>query len=292
MVNQLKEFVKNSGISTKELDALAKECLNQGGYILFKDRLHGRSLEYISEKFYVSREMINKREVKIIKALEQRKKNKDFETGLLSEYGSFIRQILSLKSNAKIKEDQEYEDMVKTLQTRIDGLERSARVDNYLKNENIETIGDLAQKTKKELLQYPNLGRESLKEITGLLGAHGLNLGMDIDAYKQSARSYVVSKRALDGVHRSADNLFNTLLNAKLEYLELPSKIKTRIISATKYANIETIGDLVQKTEEDMLQYPKFGEWSVATLKSLLKSYGLSFGMKVEKINDKYVLKE
>ncbi|MCK4306763.1 DNA-directed RNA polymerase subunit alpha, partial [candidate division WOR-3 bacterium] len=49
-------------------------------------------------------------------------------------------------------------------------------------------------------------------------------------------------------------------------------------------AKIETLGDLIKKTETQMLQYPNFGRKSLAELVSLLKKYNLSFGMDISKI--------
>jgi DNA-directed RNA polymerase subunit alpha len=51
-----------------------------------------------------------------------------------------------------------------------------------------------------------------------------------------------------------------------------------------KTANIKTIGDLVRKTESDMLKYKNFGRKSLNEIKEILSGMGLSFGTDVDSI--------
>jgi DNA-directed RNA polymerase subunit alpha len=53
---------------------------------------------------------------------------------------------------------------------------------NCLKNANIQTIGDLVQKTEAEMLRTKNFGRKSLNEIKEILGNLGLSFGMRFDS--------------------------------------------------------------------------------------------------------------
>jgi DNA-directed RNA polymerase subunit alpha len=59
----------------------------------------------------------------------------------------------------------------------------SVRSYNCLKNANIQTIGELVQKTEAEMLRTKNFGRKSLNEIKEILANMGLSLGMRIDAH-------------------------------------------------------------------------------------------------------------
>ena len=65
----------------------------------------------------------------------------------------------------------------------VDRLELSVRSMNCLKNDGINYIEDLVQKTAVELLRAPNFGRKSLDEITESLGMLGLRLGTTIRNY-------------------------------------------------------------------------------------------------------------
>ncbi|MDI6840508.1 MAG: DNA-directed RNA polymerase subunit alpha [bacterium] len=74
---------------------------------------------------------------------------------------------------------------------------------------------------------------------------------------------------------------FRKILAIKISDLEL----SVRASNCLKNAKIETLGDLVKKTEAEMLEYPNFGRKSLAELVDLLKKYGLSFGMSLLKGN-------
>lgn len=63
----------------------------------------------------------------------------------------------------------------------VEELELSVRSYNCLKNANIQSIGELIQKTEGEMLKTKNFGRKSLNEIKEILGTMGLSLGMKID---------------------------------------------------------------------------------------------------------------
>jgi DNA-directed RNA polymerase subunit alpha len=65
----------------------------------------------------------------------------------------------------------------------VEELELSVRSYNCLKNANIQTIGELVQKTESEMLKTKNFGRKSLNEIKEILASMGLSLGMKIDEH-------------------------------------------------------------------------------------------------------------
>jgi DNA-directed RNA polymerase subunit alpha len=77
--------------------------------------------------------------------------------------------------------DTEREGINEHLNRSVDELELSVRSYNCLKNANIQTIGELVQKTESEMLRTKNFGRKSLNEIKEILGTMGLSLGMRID---------------------------------------------------------------------------------------------------------------
>ncbi len=75
-----------------------------------------------------------------------------------------------------------------------------------------------------------------------------------------------------------AINQMNEVLNRSVEELEL----SVRSYNCLKNANIQTIGDLVQKTEAEMLRTKNFGRKSLNEIKEILLSLGLSFGMRFD----------
>ncbi|MDR1296184.1 MAG: DNA-directed RNA polymerase subunit alpha [Deltaproteobacteria bacterium] len=65
----------------------------------------------------------------------------------------------------------------------VDELELSVRSANCLKNADIYYIGELVQKTEKQMLDTKNFGRKSLGEIKEVLQGMDLSLGMKVDGF-------------------------------------------------------------------------------------------------------------
>ena len=68
--------------------------------------------------------------------------------------------------------------MAELLAKPIEELDLSVRSANCLKNANIRTLGDLVQRTEREMLSTKNFGRKSLDEIKDVLANMGLSFGM------------------------------------------------------------------------------------------------------------------
>lgn len=82
--------------------------------------------------------------------------------------------------------------------------------------------------------------------------------------------------------------VFNSNLLKSVEELEL----SVRSYNCLKNANIKTIADLVQKTEQEMLRTKNFGRKSLNEIKEILHGMGLRLGMRVdlEALNKEAVL--
>ena len=81
----------------------------------------------------------------------------------------------------------------------------------------------------------------------------------------------------LDGGH-DGPAMRNDNLNRSVEELEL----SVRSYNCLKNANIATIGELIQKTEAEMLKTKNFGRKSLNEIKEILAQMGLSLGMKID----------
>jgi DNA-directed RNA polymerase subunit alpha len=73
-------------------------------------------------------------------------------------------------------------DLKEVLSRPISALGLSVRAANCMKEENIETVGDLCRRGKDDLLTVKNFGKTSLREIEKKLDELGLEIGMDVDA--------------------------------------------------------------------------------------------------------------
>ncbi|MEL6219315.1 MAG: DNA-directed RNA polymerase subunit alpha [Pseudomonadota bacterium] len=78
-------------------------------------------------------------------------------------------------------------------------------------------------------------------------------------------------------VEEDSDLDFNPLLLKKVDELEL----SVRSANCLKNDNIVYIGDLIQKTEAEMLRTPNFGRKSLNEIKEVLSTMGLHLGMDV-----------
>jgi DNA-directed RNA polymerase subunit alpha len=67
----------------------------------------------------------------------------------------------------------------------IEELDLSVRSANCLKNANIRTLGDLVQRSEREMLSTKNFGRKSLDEIKEVLNTLGLSFGMSLRAVEK-----------------------------------------------------------------------------------------------------------
>src|SRR5256885_9459914 len=72
--------------------------------------------------------------------------------------------------------------------------------------------------------------------------------------------------------------IHNENLNRSVEELE----VSVRSYNCLKNANIATIGELIQKTEAEMLKTKNFGRKSLNEIKEILAQMGLSLGMKID----------
>lgn len=59
-------------------------------------------------------------------------------------------------------------------------------------------------------------------------------------------------------------------------------ELSVRSANCLQNANITLIGELVQKTEQDMLKTKNFGRKSLKEIKEILVTMGLSLGMKLD----------
>jgi len=70
------------------------------------------------------------------------------------------------------------------LKTKLVDLDLSVRALNCLKAADVDTLGDLVQYNRTDLLKFRNFGKKSLTELDDLLLGMGLNFGMDITKFK------------------------------------------------------------------------------------------------------------
>jgi DNA-directed RNA polymerase subunit alpha len=87
-------------------------------------------------------------------------------------------------------------------------------------------------------------------------------------------------RRAAEGSCTEEDRCRNWLQPALLKKVD-ELELSVRSANCLKNDNIVYIGDLIQKTEAEMLRTPNFGRKSLNEIKEVLASMGLHLGMEV-----------
>jgi len=143
------------------------------------------------------------------------------------------------------------------LQIPVTEFELSVRSRNCLQKMGIHTLGDLVSKSEPELLSYKNFGETSLQEIRKILNQKKLRLG-------EGSRSDDTFMLSIDGEAAS-------LLGEPVSLLELSSRSQR----CMDRLGIETIADLMQRNELELVSQKNFGVTSLNEVKRKLSDRGL-----------------
>lgn len=143
-------------------------------------------------------------------------------------------------------------------------FELTVRSRNCLKKMNLNTLGDLLRTTEQELLTYKNFGETSLSEIKALLASKGLRLGQAAD--ESDGDSMARRPTSIGG------DVPDEILNKSVNDLEL--SVRSR--KALQRLNINTVGDLASRTEDELLGCKNFGQTSLNEVKQQLATLSLS----------------
>jgi DNA-directed RNA polymerase subunit alpha len=106
---------------------------------------------------------------------------------LIHHFMLFSDEKITLDSEEKTggdEFDEEVLHMRQMLKTKLVDMDLSVRALNCLKAADVETLGELVQYNRNDLLKFRNFGKKSLTELDDLLDNMGLNFGMDISKYK------------------------------------------------------------------------------------------------------------
>jgi DNA-directed RNA polymerase subunit alpha len=150
------------------------------------------------------------------------------------------------------------------LETPISDFELSVRSRNCLKRMKIDTLGDLLNITETELLSYKNFGETSLREIKTILDSKGLLLGMSLEEKQFHAAE--TSDRTAAAAQDEG------LMNKPTDDLQL----SVRARKCLQKLNIRTIGELIHRTDAELLGVKNFGVTSLNEINKALANLGLS----------------
>jgi DNA-directed RNA polymerase subunit alpha len=187
---------------------------------------------------------------------------------VLDVYPDHARAALYFK-DTEASHEQYYDDdaakkrdrMTQVLGIPVTDFELSVRSRNCLQKMGIMTLGDLCRCTEQELLASKNFGETSLVEIKEMLATKGLRLGQ----YAQERPAAEVFEPEV----LSADE--QALLSRPIAELNLSVRARKCMIRL----GINTMGDLVRRTGDDLLECKNFGVTSLNEVREKLTVLGI-----------------
>ncbi len=144
----------------------------------------------------------------------------------------------------------------------ISQFELSVRSRNCLQKMGIQTLGDLTKVSETELLNSKNFGETSLVEIREMMSQKGLMIGQFVHQKEDEVEP-------LDMSHLSPDE--QALFDRPMSDLNLSvraRKCMTRL-------GLTTIGELIRKSADDLLECKNFGVTSLTEVREKLTQVDL-----------------
>jgi len=177
----------------------------------------------------------------------------------------FVKDVVASKD--MIIDDEQEKRLEKhhaLLDTPVTDFELSVRTRNALRKMNIRTLGDLLKVTEAELRSFKNFGDASLEEIKTMLAQKGLRLGQSVEQHQQAVKAQVHEQ-----MKQAAGD--DEVLNRSVNELDL----SVRARKALALLNVQSIGDLVTKTEAELMGVKNFGMTSLLEIKEKLGDMGM-----------------
>lgn len=156
---------------------------------------------------------------------------------------------------------KQHDRFAQVLGTLVTDFELTVRSRNVLQRMGIRSLGDLTRITEQELLSSKNFGETSLSEIRDMLASKGLVIGQF--AHEKA------EPEPLDTTSFTADS--HVQLDRPLSELNLSVRARKCMVRL----GLNTIGELVRKTGDDLLECKNFGVTSLTEVREKLTEMGL-----------------
>ena len=165
----------------------------------------------------------------------------------------------------------------------------STRAYNALKDSDIKYLGDLVQKSKRDLLRLSNYRgiHNVIPEIQSVLSKLWLQLETVVVNWPPVPEQLeaIAEELISEGELILALDSTSVISIKSQPILVLPIKeLDISIFSSNilRINNIYYLGDLVQKSEEELLSFSHFGRKSLPEIQSILSELGLQLGMLID----------
>lgn len=201
--------------------------------------------------------------------MEHFERSKQCYQRVLDAFPDHIRARLYFK-DADASRDMYYDEearrrqdrMAQILSVPVSDFELSVRSRNCLQKMGILTLGDLTETTEQELLASKNFGETSLVEIREMLSSKGLELGQFATKWREEEPGYEQG----------------TLSDDERELLDRPISDLNLSVRARKCMvrlGLSTIGELMRRTGDDLLECKNFGVTSLNEVREKLTQVNL-----------------
>jgi DNA-directed RNA polymerase subunit alpha len=154
----------------------------------------------------------------------------------------------------------------------VTDFELSVRSRNCLASMNILSLGDLTQISEADLLAGKNFGETSLVEIRDLMAQHGLRIGQSLAAAKPAAAREASWSGGL--AFLTTPDL-SPQEQALLARSTADLNLSVRARKCMTRLGIGTLGELVQRTPDELLATKNFGVTSLNEIRQQLAEHGL-----------------
>lgn len=192
----------------------------------------------------------------------------------------YLSDVLAAQTMYFDEESERKEDRkTQILRTPITEFELSVRSRNCLSKMEIKTLGDLVRKTEAELLAYKNFGETSLQEIKDILAQKGLRLGMSEDEVPAASReeAEVELDALFGGADEDAEDDDELAEGQDPRTLPVSAlKLSVRAQKCVEELELETVGDLADRTEAELMASKNMGRTTLDEVRKRLAAYGLA----------------
>jgi len=160
-------------------------------------------------------------------------------------------------------DDSNMSRFAQVMELSVNDFELSVRARNCLKKMNVKTLGDLTRVTEAQLLASKNFGETSLQEIQDMLKSKGLRLGQSLEQGAQ------YDFRFRQQQHLTPEE--QAVMGKPVSELNL----SVRARKCMNRLGINSLGDLCNRTADELLEAKNFGITSLTEVREKLTAYGL-----------------
>jgi DNA-directed RNA polymerase subunit alpha len=201
--------------------------------------------------------------------IEHFERSKQCYQRVLEVYPDHVRARLYFK-DADASRDMYYDEearrrqdrMAQILSVPVSDFELSVRSRNCLQKMGVMTLGDLTETTEQELLASKNFGETSLVEIREMLTSKGLELGQFATKWREEEPQYQATELSEDE---------RALLDRPISDLNLSVRARKCMVRL----GLSTIGELLRRTGDDLLECKNFGVTSLNEVREKLTQANL-----------------